>query len=209
MNKWWYVVLVLVIVAVVSGFAWIVWLLTKRPNGSAGANPDQRDILAEANVSAASVFNNEFREELKNRGRLHFENIINENAMFLQQDLRLTTSQLNDFMKEEIKKVLRDEFATYEESISNAKDQAIEAIQQTQTVIEEQRTLLKEQLETQVAEEKAQAIARFDAKMGEIVNHYIIEAIGGEIDLSDQLEYIFNHLEENKQAILEDIKHGA
>ena len=54
------------------------------------------------------VFDDEFREELKNRGRLHFEKIIGENAMFLQQDLRLTTSQLNDYMKNEIKKVLED-----------------------------------------------------------------------------------------------------
>jgi len=41
---------------------------------------------------------------LRNRGRLHFEKIIGENAMFLQQDLRLTTSQLNEYMKAEITK---------------------------------------------------------------------------------------------------------
>ena len=42
--------------------------------------------------------------------------------------------------------------------------------------------------------------------MGEILNHYILEAIGTEIDLSDQLDYIFSHLEDSKQAIIEDIK---
>lgn len=207
MNIWWFAVLVVSVVGVISAFIWMALAIQK--GGSVKNTKSKEDYIAESGVSAASVFNNEFREELKNRGRLHFENIINENAMFLQQDLRLTTSQLNDFMKDEIKKVLRDEFATYEESISSAKDQAIEAIQQTQTVIEEQRAVLTEQLATQVAEEKTKTIARFESNMGQILNHYILEAIGTEIDLTDQLDYIFSHLEDSKQAILEDVQHGA
>ena len=45
--------------------------------------------------------------------------------------------------------------------------------------------------------------------MAEIINHYIIAAIGDQIDLNDQLEYILSELETNKQAILEDIQRGA
>jgi hypothetical protein len=45
--------------------------------------------------------------------------------------------------------------------------------------------------------------------MADIVNHYILEAIGNEIDLTVQLDYIFGYLEENKQAIMEDIKSGS
>ena len=38
----------------------------------------------------------------------------------------------------------------------------------------------------------------------------IARAIGGDqIDLTDQLEYILNDIEENKAAIIEDIKNGA
>jgi hypothetical protein len=45
--------------------------------------------------------------------------------------------------------------------------------------------------------------------MAMVVNHYVLAAIGEQIDLSDQLEYILNDLETNKQAIIEDITHGA
>lgn len=45
--------------------------------------------------------------------------------------------------------------------------------------------------------------------MSQVVNHYILEAIGNEIDLSDQLDYIYRHLEDNKAAIVEDIKSGG
>ena len=205
MSLLWFLVLVGAILSATAGFVYVIYALNKV--GAVGKS--REDIVKEADISADSVFNQEVREELKNRGRLHFENVINENAMFLQQDLRLTTSQLNDFMKDEIKTVLKDEFATYEESIAAAKEQAVDAIQKTQTLIEEQRALITEQLKSQAAAEKEVVLARFEQNMGEIINHYIIESIGTEIDLSDQLDYIFSNLQDNKAAILEDIRNGA
>lgn len=187
------------------GYIVVVVLLYRR-----GQKPKTKgDLLAEAREDVDHIFNDDFREELRNRGRLHFEKIIRENAMFLQQDLRLTTAQLNDFMKEEIKRVLKEEFAKYEESITTARDQAIETIQKTQAVIEQERQELDVQLHEEAAAEKAQLIDKFEKNMGEVVNHYLIEAIGSEIDLTDQLDYIFDRLEENKQAMLEDIRGGT
>ena len=155
------------------------------------------------------IFNDDFREELRNRGRLHFEKIIGENAMFLQQDLRLTTSQLNEFMKNEISKVLKEEFSKYEESINDAKQLAIESIQKTQTTIEQQRELLTQQLTEQLSAEKSRSISRFETHMADIVNHYVLEAVGEQIDLSEQLEFILAQMERNKEAIIKDIRDGA
>jgi hypothetical protein len=45
--------------------------------------------------------------------------------------------------------------------------------------------------------------------MAEIVNHYVVAAIGEQIDLTDQLEYIIGSLNANKKDIVEDIKNGA
>jgi hypothetical protein len=45
--------------------------------------------------------------------------------------------------------------------------------------------------------------------MASIINHYVLRAIGNQIDLSDQLEYILAEMEANKPAILEDIKRGT
>lgn len=167
------------------------------------------DIEGAAKEDVEHIFNDEFREELRNRGRLHFEKIIGENAMFLQQDLRLTTSQLNEYMKAEIKRELEEEFKKYEESISSAKELAVGAIQKTQEVIEEQRGLLEKQLNEQAFEEKQRIITKFEKDMADIVNHYLLAAVGNQIDLTVQLDYIFQYLEENKQAIIEDIRSGT
>jgi hypothetical protein len=177
-------------------------------------SPHKQKSLVESFQKAAEndvehIFNQEFREELRNRGRLHFEKILGENAMFLQQDLRLTTAQLNDYMKEEISKELKEAFANYENAIGDAKQLAVESIEKTKQAIDEQRQAMSAQLTQEVAAEKANRIKRFEDNMADIVNHYVLMAIGNQIDLNDQLEYILGELDANKQAIAEDVRNGA
>lgn len=202
-----FAVLVGSILAATAAFIWVA--LTLRGSGAPSKQLDNQDLIAEAKEDVEHIFNDDFREELRNRGRLHFEKIISDNAMFLQHDLRLTTSQLNDYMKNEITRVLKEEFEKYEVSIESAKELALESIAKTQAAIEEQRTMLEQQLGERVTKEKAIIMDRFESQMGEILNHYILEAVGNEIDLTDQLDYIFHNLEDNKQAIIEDIQGGT
>lgn len=196
--------LALLVAATIS----VVGFVIARDNVS-GLNQKDELLTTLAEKDVGQIFNDEFREELRNRGRLHFEKIIGENAMFLQQDLRLTTSQLNEYMKEEIKKVLQEEFSKYEESISSARDMALQAIQKTRETIEQQREALEKQMVEEVAVEKTRQIERFEKNTADVINHYILAAIGDEIDMKDQLDYILQSLEDNKEAISEDIKNGS
>ena len=209
MTIWWLVLIIAAIGAAGIAFIWII-VAIKRVDGGKSHGSKASDSLEDAaDEDVEHLFNQEFREELRNRGRLHFEKIIGENAMFLQQDLRLTTSQLNDYMKTEITHKLQEEFAKYEESIMDAKQLAIESIQKTNTAIDEQRQMLGQQVQQEMVEAKQQLIKRFEDNMADIVNHYVLAAVGNQIDLTDQLEYILGDLEANKKAILEDIHNGA
>lgn len=205
-------ILIIVLILIAGGLGAFLWALLVR-NGSSQKGIDPVKTTDSYGDTATNevehIFNDEFREELRNRGRLHFEKIIGENAMFLQQDLRLTTSQLNEYMKQEITRTLKEEFSKYEESINDAKQLAIDSIEKTQATIEQQRQLMTQQLAEQLSAEKSRTLARFETHMAEVVNHYIMTAIGNQIDLSDQLEYILTDLEENKAAIIEDITNGA
>lgn len=208
MNGLWLGVIVGSLLAVAAAFVWVALRL------GSGAGTKSDDKLKHSTGKAVEddvehIFNDTFREELRNRGRLHFEKIIGENAMFLQQDLRLTTSQLNDYMKNEITSKLKEEFSKYEESIMDAKQLAIDSIEKTNQAVEEQRAQLLEQLKAEFAAEKEREIKRFEENMTDVINHYLVAAIGDQIDLADQLEYIISNLETNKQAIIEDIVNGA
>src|SRR5882672_5713156 len=142
MTIWWLVLTLSFIFAGGSAFIYMAVHLRR-------ATPVKKslaDFEKEAEKDVEHIFNEEFREELRNRGRLHFEKILGENAMFLQQDLRLTTSQLNDYMKQEISKELKEAFANYESAIGDAKQLAVESIEKTKTAIDEQRQTMSDQL---------------------------------------------------------------
>lgn len=209
MTIWWLILILTAIVSVGVGFIWLAMRVTGSGGGKTAAKPLNESLQEAAEEDVEHVFNEEFREELRNRGRLHFEKIIGENAMFLQQDLRLTTSQLNEYMKTEITRKLQDEFTKYEQSIMDAKQLAVESIQKTNDAIDEQRKIMSEQVQQEILAEKQQVIERFEKNMADIVNHYVLAAVGNQIDLNDQLEYILADLQANKQAIIEDIQSGA
>jgi len=205
MNVWGLVAIIVVVAAAGTAFAWLAIRL-----GSSEQPKNKKQPYEQAAMNDVDhIFNNEFREELRNRGRLHFEKIIGENAMFLQQDLRLTTSQLNDYMKQEITNKLKEEFAKYEQSIMDAKQLAIDSIEKTNKAVDEERKTLSVQVEQEFTVEKARLIEQFEINMAAVINHYVIAAIGDQIDLSEQLEFILSDLEANKQAIIEDITHGS
>lgn len=207
MTIWW---LVLILAAIGSAGIAFIWLAVRIGNTGAKKSGSILDsVQGAADTDVEHLFDDDFREELRNRGRLHFEKIIGENAMFLQQDLRLTTSQLNEYMKTEITHKLQEEFKKYEESIMDAKQMAVESIEKTKAAIDEQREQMGQQVQKEMLAEKERVLKRFEDNMADIVNHYVLAAIGDQIDLSDQLEYILGDLEQNKKAIIEDIKSGA
>src|ERR1700741_3029678 len=209
MTIWW---LILILAAIASSGIAFIWLIVRlgTGTGSGKAQKSVADSLTEAaEQDVEHVFNEDFREELRNRGRLHFEKIIGENAMFLQQDLRLTTSQLNEYMKTEITHKLQEEFAKYEQSITDAKQLALDSINKTQEAIEEQRQMMGTQLLKEIEIERQRLIKRFEENMADIVNHYVLLAIGDQIDLNDQLEFILSDLEANKEAIIKDVTSGS
>lgn len=192
-----------------AAFIWIAVTLSGSGGTKKKGDIETPDFAEAAVADVERIFNDDFREELRNRGRLHFEKIIGENAMFLQQDLRLTTSEVNAYMKEEITKSLEEAFKKYEESIQDAKQLALDSIQKTQVAVEQQREILNEQLVKEIAVEKERTVSRFNNNMADVVNHYVLAAVGNQINLEDQLEYILGELERNKQAIIEDINFGA
>ncbi|HET7827312.1 MAG TPA: hypothetical protein VFK97_00395 [Candidatus Saccharimonadales bacterium] len=206
--------LVLVVGALLSAASAFIWLALQLESGQRrGKSPvqpgSQGAITDAAKEDVEHIFNADFREELRNRGRLHFEKILSENAMFLQQDLRETTAQLNEYMRAEITRTLQEEFKKYEQSIVDAKQIALQSIEKTVTTIDQQRQFLEQQMQAQANAQRDRIVARFESEMAAIINHYVLRAVGDQIDLSDQLEFILGELETNKAAIIEDIRSGT
>jgi hypothetical protein len=156
-----------------------------------------------------NVFDASYREELRNRGRLQFEKIMRENTVFLQQDLRLTSVQLNEYIKTEVTKKLNEEFLKYEQAVGDAKQVAIDYIQKTNGALQGYQQTLDDHIKKEIEVSKQELVKRFEDNMTKIVGHYIQTTIGDNIDLGSQLDSILADFEANKTAIIEDITNGS
>ena len=159
-----------------------------------------------AEEDASHLFNTEFREELRNRGRLRFEQIIDQNANFLKQDLDTTTQLLNEYMHKQITAKLDEEFANYAKAMQQAQTMALGSLQKTAQDIETQRLQLAEALKKEVAERELALLKVYEDNMAKIVEHYVLQSLGDQFDLKAQLPFIIKQMEANKKAIMEDMR---
>jgi len=195
--------------AACAAFVWVAITLN-RQGGGAGPKKSVNDLNKAytdiAEEDATHLFNKEFREELRNRGRLRFEKIIEENAMFLKQDLDQTTAQLNEYMKQQVSAKLDTEFAAYAKAMQEAQELALASLQRTAQDVESQRVALAEALKKDVAEREGALLKVYEQNMAKIVEHYVLQALGDQFDLKSQMPYIIAQMEANKQNIAEDMR---
>lgn len=210
MTIWWLGFILAGMAAVFVAFAWILIVLHGLQGGGKKAKKSiadlDKDYSAIAEEDVDHLFNTEFREELRNQGRLRFENIINENAMFLKQDLDLTISQLNDYMKKEISSKLDSEFAAYAKAMKEAQELALNTLLKTAQDVESQRVELASSMERDVEARKSAMLRGYEENMAKIVEHYVLLSLGDQFDLKAQLPYIVAQMEANKADIMEDMR---
>ncbi len=206
MMEWWQLLMIGGFVVIFTGLVLIGLQLRRLGGGDGSRKGPGASFNEQALEESGGLFNKEFHEELRNRGRLHFEKIVSENAMFLKQDLDMTIAQMNEYLKKEISGKLDQEFADYEKAMKEAQELAINSLQKSATAVEEQRLLMVETLKKDVAEKEALLIKTYEENMAKIVEHYILESLGDQFDLKSQLPFIISQMEANKQKIVDDMR---
>ncbi|HSX15493.1 MAG TPA: hypothetical protein VLF40_01760 [Candidatus Saccharimonadales bacterium] len=209
MTIWWGLLIAVSLAALVGGLVWIILAVGKLQSGSGPKKSSTELGKAYSDIAEEEtnhLFNTEFREELRNRGRIRFENIIDENAAFLKQDLDATITQLNTYMKQQVQAKLDAEFAAYATAMKQAQELAIGTLQKTAADIEAQRAAMAQALQKDTAEREAQLLQAYEANMARIVEHYVLQSLGDQFDLKAQLPYIIKQMEANKQNIIEDMR---
>ena len=208
----WLLALIVGGLAVIAGaLTWVILSLREvQSGGQKGGQKPVGDLDKAytdiAEEDATHLFNKEFREELRNRGRLRFEKIIDENAAFLKQDLDATTVRLNEYMEKQISAKLDTEFAAYAGAMQQAQQLALSTLQKTAADVEAQRVALADSLRKDVSEREAALLKVYEENMAKIVEHYVLQTLGDQFDLKAQMPYIIRQMEQNKQAIMEDMR---
>jgi hypothetical protein len=202
-----------ILAGLVAVFGALVWAAVEMRRLRVAATPKKKTKeeldraftdIAEEDVN--HLFNKQFREELRNRGRLRFEKIIGENAMFLKHDLDMTIAQLNEYLQKEISKNLEAEFADYAKAMNDAQELALTSLQKTASEVEQQRLQLSNALKADVAAREEQLLKTYEDNMAQIVEYYVLQTLGDQFDLKAQMPYILEQMETNKEDIIKDMR---
>lgn len=193
MELWQLLLIMGTLAACLVSFIWVALRLAsvEKSAGKLGKNSPATAV----NEVASQAFTDEFREELQQRARAQFEKVMSDNAMFLQQDVRVSAAQLDDFMKKEVLATLQQELGKHHQAIEQTKQMVTDTIAKNQT-----------ELQQEMASEKQRRIDMLDERMAEVVKAYVVAAVGKTLDDDRQLALVVDNLNAHRAEIMEDIR---
>lgn len=83
---------------------------------------------------------------------------------------------------------------------------AIQTIKDSAVALQTQAAQLGDTLKKNIEEQENVVLTAFQDNMAQIVEHYLLDALGDQYDLKAQLPSIIKQMEANKDAIMEDMK---
>lgn len=91
-------------------------------------------------------------------------------------------------------------------AMKDAQDAALKWLNQSAQALHDQYQQISTTLQKGVTEQQDMLVGAFENHMTEIVEHYLLGALGDQYDLKAQLPSIIKQMEANKQAIVDDMK---
>lgn len=83
---------------------------------------------------------------------------------------------------------------------------ALQTIKDSAKALEDQYQKIGETLQKTVSDQQDRILATFQDNMAQVVEHYLLGALGDQYDLKAQLPSIIKQMEANKEAMMEDMK---
>jgi len=119
---------------------------------------------------------------------------------------------LNNLQAAAAKQMERDAgelLGQYRETLAGLREAAEAPVGQFKAVAEQERATLSAHLQAEMKKQESSLMAKFDAKLSDVVSSYLTETLGNDIDLGAQGPYLFRMLEEHKGELLQEIAEGA
>ena len=91
-------------------------------------------------------------------------------------------------------------------AMGDAQTKALEWLNQSIVALSEQQQQLTGLMQKSIETQQAMVVQLFEDNMAQVVEHYLLTALGDQYDLKAQLPSIIKQMEANKQAIAEDMK---
>lgn len=147
------------------------------------------------------------------------------------KQLDATLVEVNNEIREHVTKRFDDQFVEFNKAMQDAQSSALESLNQSTEALQEQHQQVKdaqnsalellkksveslqeqhqqlsEMLKKSVADQQAMLVDTFEKNMAQVIEHYLLEALGDQYDLKAQVPSIIEQMEANKQAMVDDMK---
>lgn len=190
----------------------------------------KKSAIDEAADKAELFFDESFRGELRTRGRLYFEKVINDNAALFKQDLDETIEHVYIDLKDHLTKQLDQQFTDYAATMKTAQDEALKQLEASVKQLQDQHGELGESLKKSIEMQEASLTNVFDKSKSQIeqmntaqgqaleqLNASVTalqqqhEKLGAtlEEDVAKQKEMITSSFEDNMARVVEHYLLGA
>lgn len=115
----------------------------------------------------------------------------------LEQSIQSQDQKLNQIYAQNLERV---------EATAQAQEKALVNLRQSSEALEQKYQQLSDLVDKSVADQKAMLVSSINDNMARIIEHYLLAALGEQSDLRSQLPSILEQMEQNKQAMVEDMK---
>jgi hypothetical protein len=133
---------------------------------------------------------------------------MTNSARALQDQYTQLTAQMQQNIAEQ-EALLVKSFETSKAQVAQMNDSQAQALQwlaASVKALQDQHQQLTAQLQQGVDEQKAMLVNVYEQNMAQIIEHYLLSALGDQFDLKAQLPSIIKQMEANKKAITDDMK---
>jgi len=132
-----------------------------------------------------------------NKSAETLENQYVELTTIIQKSIANQNVMINGVFEENMSRMtaMKDEQAS-----------AMQTIKDSATALQTQAAQLGDTLKKNIEEQENVVLTAFQDNMAQIVEHYLLGALGDQYDLKAQLPSIIKQMEANKEAIMEDMK---
>ena len=133
---------------------------------------------------------------------------LNQSTKTLQQQHQQLSEELQKNVSEH-QTILANAFEENRAQVASLKqthEAALNSLISSVQELQQQHQQLAQKLQQNVADQETMLVTAFEQNMAQIIEHYLLGALGDQYDLKAQLPSIIKQMEASKQAIVDDMK---
>ncbi len=161
--------------------------------------------IYEVHIDNTKVFSEIDMGEVEKQARAELAESAHNAASQLHEAVKRTVEQVAMHVDETTQNTINQELEKYHVSLQALREQSITEFSKMQQDLDQKRIRMTEALERVAKAELGRRVAQFDDRLNDVVSSYIVESLGGQVDLGAQLPHILQNLQNHKDDIKRDI----